>query len=236
MTIDYDDLCEYVEFDGRRWKWPKQDTKLKAVNDWVNDLNAVLLLMTKAEHEMQVAVQAGGAMGVWPVALAEHFDLVFTYEPDKLNYWCLAANVSHLPEQIMPMNAALGEQPGSVVTALHPTERGNSGAFFTIPANPARDNANEAVPVIVLDKLKMVACDLICLDIEGREVEALRGAYDTIEKFRPFIMIEEKPLPQMGPGKQVNHTAGEATEWLERIHKYTVVQKVHRDVILAPPQ
>jgi len=233
---DYDDFCEYIEFDGRRWKWPKQDTKLKAVNDWVNDLNATLLLMTKAGRDMQIAVQAGGAMGVWPVALAQHFDLVFTYEPDKLNYWCLAANVSHLPEKIMPLNAALGEKPGNVTTALHPSERGNAGAFFTIDAPEFSAGYSEVVPRIVLDDLKMVACDLICLDIEGREVEALRGAYDTIERYQPFIMIEEKPLPQMGPGKQVNHQAGEATEWLERIHKYQVVQKVHRDVILAPPQ
>lgn len=232
MTTDYDDLCEYIEFNGRRWKWPKQDTKLKAVNDWVNDLNAVLLLMTKAGRNMQIAVQAGGAMGVWPVALAEHFDLVFTYEPDKLNYWCLSANVSHLPEKIMPCNAALGENPGTVVTALHHTERGNAGAYYTVEDN---HGSKEAVPRIKLDLLKMVACDLICLDIEGREVEALRGAYDTIERHQPFIMIEEKPLPQMGPNKQVNHTAGEATEWLQKIHNYTVAQTVHRDVILTPP-
>ena len=231
MKIDYEDLCEYIEFDGRRWKWPKQDTKLKAVNDWVGDLNATLFLMTKAGREMQVAVQAGGAMGIWPVALAQHFDLVFTYEPDKLNYWCMAANVSGQPEKIFPLNAALGETAGQVVTALHQSERGNSGAYYTIDA---RKN-EEAVPRIKLDDLKMVACDLICLDIEGREVEALRGAYDTIDKFKPFIMIEEKALPQMGPGKPVNHNVGEATEWLQKIHGYKVAQKVHRDIILTPP-
>jgi FkbM family methyltransferase len=225
--------CEYIEFQGRRWLWPKSDTKLKAVNDWVGDLNTVLLFMERAGRDRRVAIQAGGACGVWPVALAEHFDVVLTYEPDRLNYWCLAANCSHMPETIMHVNAGLGEIPGMINTVLPPTEKGNAGAYYTMDAVPG---IGDPVPRLVLDDVPLYACDLLCLDIEGREVEALRGAHKVIEKYQPYIMIEEKPLPQMGPGQPVNHQPGEATEWLEKIHGYQVISKVHRDVILAPPE
>ena len=232
-TEDFHELSEYIEFNGRRWLWPKRDEKLKQVNDWVSDLNSVLFVMTQFGREMKVAIRAGGACGVWPVALAKHFQIVYTFEPDKLNYWCLAANCSLYPTQIQHMNAALGERRGQVVTMLHHTEQNNSGAYYTADADD--DQKEISVPRVVLDDFALFACDLICLDIEGREVEALRGARKVIEYYQPFIMIEEKPLPQMGPGKPVNHRPGEATEWLEKIHGYTVVEKVHRDVILAPP-
>lgn len=225
--------CEYIEFQGRRWLWPKIDTKLKAVNDWVGDLDAVLFLMQQQDRKMRVAIQAGGACGVWPVALAEHFDLVLTYEPDRLNYWCLCANTKHLPEKIQCVNAALGENEGNVNTVLHASEKGNVGAYYTMDAVKG---IGDPIKRVVLDNAPLYACDLLCLDIEGREVEALRGAHKVIEKYRPYIMIEEKPLPQMGPGNQIQHTAGEATEWLQKIHGYTIAQKIHRDVILAPPE
>lgn len=223
--------CEYIEFNERRWLWPKVDTKLKAVNDWVGDIDTVLLHMERAQRSRRVVIQAGGACGVWPVALADHFDLVLTYEPDRLNYWCLSANCSHLPDKIQMVNAALGEIKGNINTVLPPTEKGNVGAYYTMDAIPG---IGDPVPRVVLDDVPLYACDLLCLDIEGREVEAIRGARALIEKYQPFIMIEEKPLPQMGPGKHVQHRPGEATEWLEKIHKYKVVAKVHRDVILAP--
>lgn len=231
MTIDYDDLCEYIEFSGKRWKWPEDDNKLKQVNDWVNDLDAVLLLMIQAGSDFNGVIQAGGACGVWPVALAQHFDMVFTFEPNRLNYWCLSANVSHLPTKVFPFNQALGERPGNVVTELPASEQNNAGAYYTADADPTADT----VPRVTIDSLEMKFCDLICLDVEGREVEVLRGAQQTIDKFQPFIMIEEKDLPQMGKGKPVGHTKGEATEWLQKIHGYTVVRTIHRDVILAPP-
>jgi FkbM family methyltransferase len=232
MIIDYDEQCEYIEFRGRRWKWPKKDDKLKAVNDWVTDLNTAILELVKMERELKVAVQAGGACGVWPDALQRMgFDVVLTYEPDKLNFWCLAANVSNNPINIHPQNLALGERSGKVVTALHPSEKNNVGAYFTTDSDSA-----EAVERIRLDDVPMYACDLICLDIEGREVEALRGAHYVIERYQPVIMIEEKPLPHMGPGRLVNHQPGEATEWLQKIHGYQIAHKVHRDLILVPPK
>ena len=229
MNFDeYEEQCEYIEFGGQRWKWPKKDEKLKQVNDWVNDLDTVLFLMTKAEREMGVAIQAGGACGIWPVELAKHFGYVYTFEPDPLNYWCLSANVSAYPEKIFPCNFALGENPGTVTTQLHPSESNNVGAYYTA-------DARKGVPRIRIDGMNL-KCDLLCLDIEGREVEALRGAYNTIEINQPYIMIEEKALPQMGKGKPVSHTKGEASEWLIKTHGYKLVKEVHRDLIFEPPK
>lgn len=221
--------AEYVKvnFRGREYLWPKEDTKLQQVNDWVSDLKFVYVEMQEAGRQFRTAIQAGGACGIWPRALAEKFDLVYTFEPDPVNYWCLSANVADLPQKVAPRYGALGEQMGFARLELHKSEQHNVGAYYTVPCKDG------VVPMYTIDYLAATNVDLLCLDIEGREVEALRGAHNTIETWRPFIMIEEKRLPQMADGT-IPHAVGAATEWLEKIHRYKVVNRVHRDVILAP--
>jgi len=233
MTIDYHELTEYREFDGERWLWPKDDVKLAQVNDWVGDLNSVLLAMTVRDRMCGVAIQAGGACGVWPKKLAANFDVVYTFEPNPVNFWCLVANCGTEAGTIKWVQAALGENFGSVDTVLPPSEKGNAGAYYTMDHAPGIGEST--CPRVTIDSLELWRCDLICLDVEGREVEALRGANQTIKMYKPFIMIEEKPLPQMGHGMPVPHTAGAAREWMEVMHGYTVVDRVHKDVIMAPP-
>lgn len=228
MNTNWEDHCSVIEFDGRKWLWPNIDHKLQQVNDWVNDLTYVLEEMDKARRQRGVVVQAGGACGVWPVALAEIFDEVVTFEPDPLNYYCLETNTIGY-YNIDLNHAALGEEAGSVFTKLPPSEMNNVGAYYTMDATQLGGVTRE-----YLDNIPFVRLDLLCLDIEGREIEAIRGAYNTIEQHQPFIMIEEKQLPQMG--LDIKHKLGEATKWLEKRHGYKVVNKIHRDVILAPPE
>lgn len=43
---------------------------------------------------------------------------------------------------------------------------------------------------MVLDSLKLEACDFLKLDIEGMEREAILGARKTIERFKPVLYVE----------------------------------------------
>jgi len=46
------------------------------------------------------------------------------------------------------------------------------------------------VVMCTIDSLNLEKCDLIHLDIEGYEGKALLGAANTIQKFKPVIIIE----------------------------------------------
>jgi FkbM family methyltransferase len=46
------------------------------------------------------------------------------------------------------------------------------------------------VPTFTVDQLNLDQCDLIQLDCEGYEPKVIRGAINTIEKFRPVISME----------------------------------------------
>jgi FkbM family methyltransferase len=115
-------------------------------------------------------------------------------------------------------HAALGAQRGWATVQRWTTERTNAGAGYTTPGGE--------IPVVSIDDLRLRFCNLILLDVEGAEADVLLGAYLTIQRFRPTIVIEEKHLPQdCGPDDHL-----EARRFLQRIG-YREVAQIHRDVV-----
>jgi hypothetical protein len=51
-------------------------------------------------------------------------------------------------------------------------------------------NGTGFIPTIILDNLNLTDCNLIQLDVEGYEFNALLGAIETIKKFKPVLCIE----------------------------------------------
>lgn len=160
--------------------WPDFDVRCRhAVVGECGLAMPVVLPMVPAKR---VCVQAGGNVGVYPLALAEVFDRVITFEPDTDNQDCLIRNVT-LPN-VMIFRSALGSEPGTCGILRIDTD--NCGSHKTLPGT--------AIPVQTIDGLHLDQCDLIWLDIEGAEAGAIKGAMATIEKFSPIVVLEEKGL------------------------------------------
>lgn len=193
--------------------WPVNDDWChKVIHDELPDLDKAIAL-TKGR---KVAVQAGGNVGVWASHLAKQFETVETAEPDALNYACLVSNV---PSNVHHRQAGFGEADKRIGMV---TVDGNAGAHFLA--------GNGAISVITIDGLDLPACDLLCLDIEGYEPLALRGAEQTIRKFKPVIMFEEKGLSERYYGIKRDT----AEQWVIGLGLgYQVKHKIRADVILA---
>jgi len=205
-------VIKTIEKKCHAWWWPEYDTELIKVFDDVDDIEAIV----RHTRETMVCVQAGGACGVWPFYLRQKFHTVYTFEPDATNFECLTRNLEGVPG-IEAHNAALGSQRGFCHIRRDAGERTNAGAGYIEPGG--------VVPVVAIDEMRLVFCDLIQLDIEGGELDALLGAYLTIQRFRPVIVIEEKRLPQCD-----DHLA--ARGFLERMG-YKERGRIHRDVIFT---
>lgn len=134
--------------------------------------------------QKRVAVQAGGCCGVFPKLLAQHFDYVYTFEPDLENFEALCRNV---PEHnVFKFPAALGVNHEGVSIVVPERTNTNVGALTTTAIGP--------IPTLVIDDLALQQCDLIYLDVEGAEENALVGAAFTIERYSPVIVYEQKDL------------------------------------------
>lgn len=92
------------------------------------------------------------------------------------------------------------------------------------------------IRLIPLDKLQFPRCDFIKLDIEGCEVEALRGASTMIQRFNPKMWIEvnEGALARRG------HTPEDLIELVKSfgysITAYPPEGKAQYDILCIPQQ
>lgn len=209
--------------DRSEWLWPRIDNHRldrcfrEAPTDTI-DAMEIILANTKSQR---TCVQAGGAMGVWPVGLASIFDHVYTFEAHPDNYTCLEQNTQGI-ENITKINAALGNSRERLQMVLPPGEERNPGAYYTQPG--------DSVAQWRIDDLNLQECDLIYLDIEGGETDALYGAADTIARCRPLIGVEDKKAPFH---QRYGHMQS-AVHMLINEFKYQSIARCHLDVILGP--
>lgn len=175
-------------------------------------------MFPSVEHK-RVAVQAGGAMGMWPKRMAQVFDTVYTFEPNPQSFYCLNYNCKE--ENIIRFQAALGREPGMVTMGFH-EKPNNYGAY--------RCNPGGVIPTLRLDDFGLNVCDLIMLDIEGYEMFALMGAARTIAMNHPVIVLEDK-----GCSGKFGFQRGDVEVYLKDTHNYTLFQRFHngKDLICS---
>lgn len=131
------------------------------------------------------AIDAGANVGAYARRMADHFAVVHALEPAPDTFACLARNVQDwgLAGRIVPHAKA--------VSAVR------EGVALAAPGFLRRSIAREVsgpgeIPAIPLDDLGLTDCLFLKLDVEGYELKALEGARATIERCRPFVMMEVK--------------------------------------------
>jgi FkbM family methyltransferase len=202
----------------KQWRlfWPDYDAAPERTHAYVLRHLPDMDMTVRAARHHGLCIQAGGHVGLWPRALAVNFDRVLTYEPDPALFECLKQNTAKVPN-ITAKGLALGAAPG--FASMRADKKAGSWSI---------DNAAGTVPVgmVTIDEelaaLGWPQCDAIVLDIEGYEVEALKGAAETLERFRPVIHVEE-----LGP-----HRARSAAHM--KSIGYTEHARAGRDALYTP--
>lgn len=202
---------EMVEKDGV-W-WPSKCTESRLNAAWTFD--DIKTLLSKCPKK-NVAIQAGGNVGVWPIEFAKEFKEVITFEPDWLNFDCLVKNAEGV-DNIKAYNAALGLESGTAAL---------DRVSYNCGAHQIKDG--EEFHVMTIDSLDLEDCDLIQLDIEGFELNALKGAQKTIEVFKPVIMVEDKGLSE-----RYGSAKGDIANWLAPLG-YVENCRTARDIVFVP--
>lgn len=183
----------------------------KACLSQVHTLDAAIDLC-KVHDRQHIAVQAGGNCGVFPQYMASQFNRVYTFEPETANFLCLRDNIE--ADNVFMYHAALGQIRGCVT--LQGSDD-NAGAWVAKPDDDGH------IPVLRIDDLGLPGCDLIQLDVEGYELEALKGAVLTIDRYKPVIMFEDRGYRE---------PMGYIEKWLETFG-YKVIGRTARDVICS---
>ena len=142
-------------------------------------------------HDRDIVFDIGANIGWYSLSVAkEKKDVsVFSFEPDVEVFQLLKKNVNFnkFNGKIRLNNLAVGEKEEIL---LFESEEFDTLSHVT---NKKTKNTTE-VKCISLDyfvrKEKLSSVDAIKCDIEGAEYFALKGAKDTIKKFKPIVLIE----------------------------------------------
>ncbi|WP_144152868.1 FkbM family methyltransferase [Paraburkholderia sp. BCC1885] len=167
---------------------------------------ALVLLDCRRKHfgDGIVAIDGGANIGVHSVEWARHmygWGSVLGFEAQEIVYYALAGNIAvNNCLNARVRLSALGEFPGELVVPQPDYFRPASFGSLELRRRDRNEfigqtvsyetTSGNVVPMINLDSLRLARLDLVKLDVEGMELEVLRGARRVLERYRPVMLIE----------------------------------------------
>lgn len=135
-------------------------------------------------------VEVGANMGAHTVGLSRmtgNGGKVIAFEPQRLIFQTLCANIAlNSCRNVFAHQIAVGAENGEItVPALPPDVPANFGGVSLEDASEG-----ERVRLVRLDDFGIADCHFLKVDIEGMEVEALKGGAELIARSRPVIYVE----------------------------------------------
>ena len=161
-------------------------------------LGKVLLDWRRQSHGDGCVVLDGGAnIGVMTVEWAQHmrdWGSVIAVEMQRRVFYALAGNIAiHNCFNAEARQIALGDRDAEIdvpmVDYTRPASIGSVGLKWAADVGQ-EPSASERVSLRRIDSFGLPRLDLLKLDVEGAEVEVLKGASDTLLRCRPYIMAE----------------------------------------------
>lgn len=152
----------------------------------------------------RVAVDVGAHVGLWSMQLFKRFAITHAFEPVVSFRECFLRNTAptfanareQLANRIDLYRFALGAAAGKVLIDYRPEDSGGT--------HVAKNGTIEA-EMRTLDSFGFMDVDFIKLDCEGYELEVLKGGRETLERFHPCVIVEQKPH-KLGPNFGITGT------------------------------
>lgn len=134
-----------------------------------------------------LVIDAGANIGTHTVELSRLAGAVIAFEPQRISYQTLCANVAlNHCENVHAFLAAVGREDGTIKVPIRNQRHLNN--FGGVQLAGVTDG--ETVDLMRIDRFGFKRCDFIKADVEGMEEDLLIGAEQTIAKHRPILYLE----------------------------------------------
>lgn len=127
----------------------------------------------------RVACDIGAHVGFWSMHLAKRFEELHAFEPMKEMQECWLKNVDGINAELHPY--ALGSESGMVSLTI---PKGSTGGTHI--------SGSGDIAMHPLDSFHLRDVDFIKIDVEGYELDVLKGATETLDRCQPCIIVEQK--------------------------------------------
>jgi FkbM family methyltransferase len=189
-----------LRFDGKQlivplrsgYTWLDWDAALSIIGH-DSELKHTYRSLARLEHPPRVVFDIGANYGTHSLLLLALGMRTISFEPNPAchNYFRLVCESNHLNYQLEP--TAVGASPG--LTELSYPEREEwLGTTQSTASEQMTGNIRKiGVPVTTVDHYARdheAPIDLIKIDVEGMELDVLRGATQTLKQWKPILLFE----------------------------------------------
>ena len=199
--------------DGEAHLQPQMDKRPWVAGKGTYQVNKLDLAL-KHTPGRRVACDVGSHVGLWSRILSLRFATVEAFEPVPLHRELYRRNMAHADNWTLH-ECALGQRPGAMTMTLyreHSMAAHIGPSRLGLPKYEGLSTAGEvAVPVKTLDSFGFEDVDFLKIDVEGFELQVLKGGIETLQRCKPTIIVEQKP----GNGSRYGYGDQAALPWLQ---------------------
>ena len=146
---------------------------IKKINDWAMPY----------VKQFRTYIDIGAHDGDTCIDLVDTFQRVYAFEPNP-------ESIKAIPDTIKKFPFALGNKKEELVLTI-PDNGYNNNKHGSIVRHQSGIR-QYSVSVKTLDGFEFKEVDLIKIDVEGMELQALEGSMQTLMKWRPVVLFENK--------------------------------------------
>lgn len=181
------------------YKWNKFSIlKLKEDNLQEGIENDILKFIKNCDLKNKNVIDGGSNIGIFSLYLSKRIDkgIVCAFEMQPVIYQIGCDNAArNNSRSIVAFNKALSDKSGEKVGFSFIDYAGkniSSTGIRTEPLLRGEIHCGE-IETVAIDDLYISDVGLIKLDLEGYEPQALEGMWSTIDKWKPYLIIELSP-------------------------------------------
>jgi len=188
-----------------------------------------------------IVIDAGANIGVFSLwaAFLNPAGQIYAFEPSQENFSLLEKNIlNNNLKNVFCQRLALGNQEGEAELLKASFSLDGLGSSCSLKNSHFADdkeyfyNSFETVPIISIDQFVLLhqlpRLDFIKIDTEGYEKQIIKGAYQTIKKFKPVIACSAYHFKN--DKEDIPHLIKE----IEPSYHYKLINRGELDLIFYP--
>jgi FkbM family methyltransferase len=169
------------------------DLYIKALFEYhkmLGNLEAEMFFIDQFVKSRLASVDVGANSGLYSLYLSRKFKKVYAFEPVPELYNTLLKSKL---KNTQVFNIALSEKNEEGILYIPISDKTNKNTEASLVNYADKDNAlvrKISVTCRTLDSFDITDLDFMKIDVEGHEIEVIKGSIETIKKYSPTLLVE----------------------------------------------